>query len=140
MQVGETMKKLNVTAPIEITVEASVNPSESSEKVIAAIRNVVDRCSPEFKHTSRVIAKCFGNESLGTIYEQIRSRSAMGVLRRLLTNNRIKETTWFLLNKQAATAGIVVAIEDEKESPLGPIRITIVCEELDLLVDWLVPV
>jgi uncharacterized protein len=134
------MRKLNVIAPIEITVEASVNPSESSEKVIAAIRNVVDRCFPEFKHTSRVIAKCFGSESLGTIYEQIRSRSAMGVLRRLLTNNRIKETTWFLLNKQAATAGIVAAIEDEKESPLGPIRITIVCEELDLLVDWLVPV
>jgi hypothetical protein len=43
------------------------------------------------------------------------------------------------LNKQAAVAGIVVIIEDESESPLGPIRVTIVCDELDNLIDWLAP-
>jgi predicted RNA binding protein with dsRBD fold (UPF0201 family) len=44
------------------------------------------------------------------------------------------------LNKQAAAAGIVVIIEDESESPLGPIRITMVCDELDVLIDWLAPI
>ena len=63
----------------------------------------------------------------------------MGVLRRMLTDNRISNTTRFLLNKQAAVAGIVVVIEDESESPLGPIRVTIVCDELDNLIDWLAP-
>jgi predicted RNA binding protein with dsRBD fold (UPF0201 family) len=44
-----------------------------------------------------------------------------------------------LLNKQAAIAGIAAVIEEEQESPLGPIRVTISCEELDALIDWLVP-
>lgn len=133
------MKKSPVTTPIELKVEASVNPSESRERVIAAIVNVIE-CSPEFRYGSRVIGRSIGIESLRTIYEQIRSRSTMGVLRRMLVNNRIADSTYFLLNKQAAATGIVVIIEDEQESPLGPIRVTLDCEELDVLIDWLVPV
>jgi uncharacterized protein len=57
----------------------------------------------------------------------------------MLTDNRISNRTQFLLNKQAAVAGIVVVIEDESESPLGPIRITVVCDELEDLIDWLAP-
>jgi predicted RNA binding protein with dsRBD fold (UPF0201 family) len=63
----------------------------------------------------------------------------MGVLRRMLLDNRASDSSWFLLNKQAATAGIAAVIEEEQESPLGPIRVAISCEELDALVDWLVP-
>ena len=37
------------------------------------------------------------------------------------------------------STGIVVVIEDEQESPLGPIRVTLNCEELDALTDWLAP-
>jgi uncharacterized protein len=133
------MKKPAVTTPIELRVEASVNPSESREKVIAAVANVIE-CSPEFRYGSRVIGRSIGIESLRTIYEQIRSRSAMGVLRRMLLNNRVADSTYFLLNKQAAATGIAVIIEDEQESPLGPIRVTLDCEELDVLIDWLVPV
>jgi len=44
-----------------------------------------------------------------------------------------------LLNKQAATAGIAAVIDQEQESALGPIRVTISCEELDTVIDWLVP-
>jgi predicted RNA binding protein with dsRBD fold (UPF0201 family) len=63
----------------------------------------------------------------------------MGVLRRMLLYNKVADTTYFLLNKQAASAGVVVVIEDVKESPLGPISITIDCEELDALICWLAP-
>ena len=134
------MRKFPLTSQIELKVEAPVNPSEYSEKVIAAITNVIDKCSPEFRYNSRVVARSVGADSLNTVYQQIRSRSAMGVLRRMLTYNRITNTTWFFLNKQAAAAGIVVIIEDESESPLGPIRITMVCDELDVLIDWLAPI
>jgi len=57
----------------------------------------------------------------------------------MLLNNRVADSTSFLLNKQAAATGIVVVIEEDQESPLGPIRITLDCEELDVLIDWLVP-
>jgi uncharacterized protein len=132
------MKKSPITTPVELKVEAAVNPSESPERVIAAIANVIE-CSPEFRYGRRVIGRSLEIESLRTIYEQIRSRSAMGVLRRMLLNNRVADSTSFLLNKQAAATGIVVVIEEDQESPLGPIRITLDCEELDALIDWLVP-
>ena len=134
------MRKFPVMSKIELKIEALVNPSESHDKVIAAITNVIDKCSPEISYNNRVVARSNRADSLNIIYQQIRSRSAAGVLRRMLTYNRITNTTWFLLNKQAAAAGIVAVIEEENESPLGPLRITIVCDEMDLLIDWLAPV
>lgn len=133
------MKKPYIQSPIEIKVEAAVNPSEDPRKVIAAIDNVIERCSAEFRFGSRAVGRARGAEALSLIYEQVRSRSAMGVLRRMLEDNRAGDSTWFYLNKQAAAAGIAAVIEDEQESPLGPIRVTLNCEELDTLVDWLVP-
>ena len=133
------MKRPDIASPIELKVEASVNPSENLQKVYGAITNIVERCSPEFRYGGRVVGHAIGSEPLAILYEQVRSRSAMGVLRRMLLDNRAGDSTWFLLNKQAATAGIAAVIEDEQESPLGPIRVTINCEELDTVIDWLVP-
>jgi predicted RNA binding protein with dsRBD fold (UPF0201 family) len=133
-------KNNNITSPIELKVEAAVNPSEHPQKVIDAIANVVAKCSPEVSsYRSRVVGRAAGSDSLALLYEQVRSRAAMGVLRRMLLDNRAGNSTWFLLNKQAATAGIAAVIEEEQESPLGPIRVTISCEQLDALIDWLVP-
>jgi uncharacterized protein len=133
------LRKPNITSRIELKVEAAVNPSEHTQKVIDAIANLFMRCSPEMSYRSRVVGRAVGSDSLSILYEQVRSRSAMGVLRRMLLDNRAGDSTWFLLNKQAATSGIAAVIEEEQESPLGPIRVTISCEELDALVDWLVP-
>jgi len=132
------MKKLPISSLVELKVEARVNPSESPERVKNAVANVI-QCTPEFRYGNKVIGRSFGGESLRTIYEQIRSRTAMGVLRRILLINRVDKSTWFLLNKQAAAAGILVVVDDEQESPLGTVRVTISCEEIDGLIDWLVP-
>jgi len=133
------LKKLAIASPVELKVEATVNPSENPQLVINAIEMVMGRCSPEFRYGSRVVGRAVGIEPLFVLYEQVRSRSAMGVLRRMLLDNRAGDSTWFFLNKQAATAGIATVVDAEEESPLGPIRVTISCEELDVLVDWLVP-
>lgn len=133
------MKKPAIESPIELKVEAPVNPSEDPQKVIGAIERVIERCSPEFRYGSRVVGRGAGSEPLSLLYEQVRSRSAMGVLRRMLIDNRAGDSTWFLLNKQAATAGIAAVVDQEQESALGPIRVTISCEELDTIIDWLVP-
>jgi predicted RNA binding protein with dsRBD fold (UPF0201 family) len=133
------VKKPNITSQIDLKVETIVNPSENVQKVIDAIENIFTRCSPELSFRSRVVGRAVGSDSLSILYEQVRSRSAMGVLRRMLLDNRAGDSTWFLLNKQAATSGIAAIIEDQQESPLGPIRVTINCEELDKVIDWLVP-
>jgi predicted RNA binding protein with dsRBD fold (UPF0201 family) len=133
------LRRPNITSRIDLKVEAIVSPSEDTQKVIDAIANLFTRCSPEVSFRSRVVGRAVGSDSLAILYEQVRSRSAMGVLRRMLLDNRVGDSTSFLLNKQAATSGIAAVIEEEQESPLGPIRVTISCEELDALVDWLVP-
>ena len=133
------MRRPNITSRIDLKVETIVNPSEDTQKVIDAIANLFTRCSPEVSFRSRVVGRAVGSDSLAILYEQVRSRAAMGVLRRMLLDNRVGDSTSFLLNKQAATSGIAAVIEEEQESPLGPIRVTISCEELDALVDWLVP-
>lgn len=133
------MRRPNITSRIDLKVETIVNPSEDTQKVIDAIANLFTRCSPEVSFRSRVVGRAVGSDSLAILYEQVRSRSAMGVLRRMLLDNRVGDSTSFLLNKQAATSGIAAVIDEEQESPLGPIRVTISCEELDALVDWLVP-
>jgi len=133
------VRKLSITSLLYLKVEAAVNPSEDPHKVIDAIGNVIPHFLLEASYKSRIVGKATGSESLATIFEQVRSRAAMGVLRRMLLDNRVGDSTWFLLNKQAASVGIAVFIEDDQESPLGPIRVTIRCEELDRLIDWLVP-
>ena len=133
------MTKSPIPIQVELKIDVPLNPSESSEKVISAIDNIFDGCLAEVKYRSLIVAKCNGIRFLATVYEQVRSRSAMGVLRRMLVDNRNSNATWFLLNKQAAAVGVVVVIEDENESPLGPIRVTIVSHELDKLIDWLAP-
>jgi uncharacterized protein len=138
-QSEKNLRKPNITSKIELKVEAAVNPSEDAQKVTDAIVNLFTRCSPEISYRNRVVGRADGSDSLARVYEQVRSRSAMGVLRRMLLDNRAGDSTRFLLNKQAATAGIAAVIEEEQESPLGPIRVTISCEELDALIDWLVP-
>ena len=132
------MRRPSLNSNLELVVNAHVNTSESPIKVINAVANIISRCSPEIKYGNQVVGKSVNIISLDIIYEQIRSRSAQNVLRRILLGNRKKNTTWFFLNKQAASVGVVAIIENEQESPLGPIRITLNCEDLDTLINWLV--
>ena len=76
-------------------------------------------------------------ESLSIVYEQVKSRRTVSVLRRMLINNLDGNTTSFLLNKQAAAAGVVALIDRESESPLGGLRIQIQCQPIQQVIDWL---
>jgi predicted RNA binding protein with dsRBD fold (UPF0201 family) len=46
------------------------------------------------------------------------------------------ENTWFFVNKQAAFADVVAIVENEDESPLGPIKISINGCTLELVNEW----
>ena len=133
------MKKLPRTIQIAVKAETPLNPSEFPEKVCSAINNVIDNCQIDSKY-GRIVGRAIGGESLNTIYEHIRSRAALGVLRKALLDNKIADATWFLLNKQAAAAGTVVLVENKEESPLGAIKVTLECDELETFIDWLAPV
>jgi predicted RNA binding protein with dsRBD fold (UPF0201 family) len=131
-------RKLKVpSVALDVRVECQVNPSEDPAKVLRAVKNVVSNCTPEVAN-GRIRVASKNPEVLITVYEQIRSRRVMGVFRKVLLRNMIANSTWFYLNKQAAFVGTVSICEDESESPLGPIKITIMSNELESVMNWLV--
>ena len=76
-------------------------------------------------------------DSLSTVYEQARSRRSVSVLRRMLINNVVGNTTYFLLNKQAAAVGAVALIVRESESTLAAESRQVQCQPIQEFIDWL---
>jgi predicted RNA binding protein with dsRBD fold (UPF0201 family) len=138
LKLHQEMRNFPSTIQVVVRAETPLNPSEDYEKVNAALRSVMDNCYIDSKH-GRIFGRSIESESLRTIYEHVRSKAALGVLRKALLNNRIADATWFLLNKQAAAAGVVVIVENKEESPLGAIKVTIESDELDTVIEWLAP-
>ena len=121
---------------VELRVETILNPSEDPEKVKKCLVNVANGCLPVIKD-GHVEATCRGIMSLHHIRVGVRSKSSLGVFRKLLEWNRKGNVTWFLLNKQAAYSGVISLAEHYEESHLGPIRVTITSKSLDTIIEWL---
>lgn len=126
---------------LKIRIEAEVNPSEDPEKVKRAIGNVFGKeaASNIGVERGKAIYILDSYRGLTKVYEQVRHKRTLAVLRRLLTKNREEGGTWFYLNKQAAFVGKVVLCEEAQESPLGPIKVSIETNDVDGLIEWLAP-
>jgi predicted RNA binding protein with dsRBD fold (UPF0201 family) len=133
-QVDKSFPKWDVS----VTAETSVNPSEDPDKVIQCLVNTLNGGTPRILNSNALVTGK-GIHSLHHIRVGVKSRLSEGVLRRLLELNRRGNTTWFLINKQAAHSGSIALVEDWDESSLGPITVTIDSKDLDKVIDWLVP-
>jgi uncharacterized protein len=120
---------------LEIIVQTYINPSEDLEKVNFAIKNVFPNSNFILKD-NKLHLSTEKLEDLKKIKDQIRSRSTISVLKKVLYKNQNIDITWFLLNKQAAFSGVVVVAEEEDESPLGPIKITIKNQDIEEIIAW----
>ncbi|HZD36584.1 MAG TPA: RNA-binding domain-containing protein [Nitrososphaeraceae archaeon] len=120
-----------------LTVHTHIHRTESVEKLQAALKNVIRLSTTNVENQGILVGTSDQVESLSIIYEQVRSRRSVSVLRRMLINNLYGNTTYFLLNKQAAAAGVVALIDRENESPLGGLRIQVRCQPIQQVIDWL---
>ena len=124
---------------IEIEISCKVNPTESYDIIIKSINSLFEGIKLEFRYGDRIIGKSRNLEVLNVIYNQARDRYITSVLRRLLLSNLYEYSTWFYINKQAATKEVMVLVEDESESPLGPIRINLKSNNIERVIEWLCP-
>jgi predicted RNA binding protein with dsRBD fold (UPF0201 family) len=124
---------------IEIEVSCKVNPTESYDIIIKSINSLLEGIKLEFRYGDHIIGKSTNLEVLNIIYNQARDRYITSVLRRLLLYNLYEYSTWFYINKQVATKGVMVLVEDESESPLGPIRIDLKSNNIERVIEWLCP-
>lgn len=122
---------------VEINVEAQVNPTESYEKVGAAIRNIFPNASVEVSKEGVVMAYLEGLDALTKLYNLLRRERIRSAARSVLRRGVEGKLITFYLNKQAAYMERLSFSEPVGESPLGPIKVQIRCEEPEKLIRWL---
>lgn len=127
---------------ITVYVETEINLTENEEKVKKAVENLFGNLSIEVQPAykgSVLRAEAKGQEALIRFRDLLQQDRIRAAARKMLFEATRGQTISFYLNKQAAFAGHVSFSEAEAESPLGPIKVTIKCDEPRRLIDWLAP-
>jgi len=127
---------------IAVRVETEINLTESEEKVKMAVAKLFGNVSTEIKPSykgSVLNAEAKGQEALVKLRNLLRSDRIRDAARKALFEGIQGQRIGFCLNKQVAFAGHVSFSEEVAESPLGPIRVIIECENPRQLIDWLAP-
>jgi predicted RNA binding protein with dsRBD fold (UPF0201 family) len=129
-------------AEVTIHVEAEVNPTEAEEKVKTAVANLFGNISTQTKPSYRgsvLTAEAKGQEALVKLRNLLRMDRVRDAARKFLFRNLHGNAISFCLNKQVAFAGHVSFSQEVAESPLGPLKVMIECENPRQLIDWLAP-
>jgi predicted RNA binding protein with dsRBD fold (UPF0201 family) len=118
--------------------KANISPSEDPDKVVGAVEKILGQSIGDVSLGSRGVRLVTDDAKvLLRIRDQLRDRHVRSAARRRLLLNREKNSTSLMLNRQAATTGVLVVCGSPEESPLGPIYLTIESERLDAVIDWL---
>jgi hypothetical protein len=118
--------------------EAELSPSEDPEKVMSAMVGIIG--PGPFTVSKRGGGIRIDADSPGTldrVHDQLRDRRVRGAARRRLLAGRHGSESTVMVNRQAASAGVVAICDSEDESPLGPIYLTVRSDDFDRLLAWL---
>ena len=127
---------MGLLIPCRVRAQADISPSEDPQKVLEAILNMIPGCTAENRGRAAE-ARSEGMASLDTIRESLASRQTLGGLRRNMAGNVRYNTTKFLLNRQAAYAGVAAVCDTPEESPLGPIEVEVESRRIDDIILWM---
>lgn len=127
---------------INARIEVEINPTEDPEKVKRAVENVFGKVNFEIKSQQRIsllTAEAKGLDGLAKLQNLLRRERIRTAARGALFGGLRGNSIVFYLNKQVAFVGHVSFSEPVAESPLGPIKIEIHCDNPKELIDWLAP-
>ncbi|MFQ6064016.1 MAG: RNA-binding domain-containing protein [Candidatus Bathyarchaeia archaeon] len=127
---------------IEVEIGVDVNPTEDLEKVKRAVENIFGSMELEVKPQKRgslLIAQAKGRDGLTKFYNVLRRERIRDAARGVLFEGLSGKSITFYLNKQVAYAGHISFSKPTGESPLGPIRVRISCDEPREIIEWLAP-
>ena len=118
--------------------KATISPSEDPDKVVGALEKILGQSTGDVSLGSRAVRIVTDDaKALIRIRDQLRDRNVRSAARRRLLLNRERNSTSLMLNRQAATTGVLVVCGSPEESPLGPIYLTIESERVEDVIDWL---
>jgi len=128
---------------VAITLRATVSPTEDPAKVLAAARGALGDCAYEVEDggggggTDAVVLRSKDGRCLQKVRDQLRDRHVRDAANRLLLRMRDGPRVTMLLNRQAATAGVVALCTSATESPLGPLVLVVESESPEAVIAWL---
>ncbi len=121
---------------MKLRVEADIRPTESPEKVEAAVRKIFPSITLEHVGHS-LVGESTEMESLSRLHQLLRQQAILDSARSVMFSNRSDNSTRLMLNKQVAFVGRISFTDGE--SPLGPIVVSLEASEIELLIDYLAP-
>lgn len=124
-----------------VVVRAEIRPSEDDDKVKVAIANFFTFKSLHIDQDRYrvIVAESDELSSLSKLHRALREERILDAARKYLRRGLQDDRLQFMLHKQAAFVGRVTFVDDERESPLGPITFTIFHKDLEAIIDWLAP-
>lgn len=129
-------------AEVTLHVEAEVHPTETEEKVRAAVANMFGNLQIQVELLtvgSLLVGEAKSREALENFRAVLRRDRVRAAARKLLHSNVRGNRISFCVNKQVAFTGHVSFSQETGECPLGPIKVVIESENPRELVDWLAP-
>jgi predicted RNA binding protein with dsRBD fold (UPF0201 family) len=123
-----------------IHVEVEVNPTESEQKVREAVENIfgpMDMKAKPLRKGSLLQAEAKGPEALIKFHNILQRERIRAAARTVFLEGLERNNVNFCLNKQVAFAGHVSFSKEVAESPLGPIRVRIECDNPRQVIQWL---
>jgi predicted RNA binding protein with dsRBD fold (UPF0201 family) len=127
---------------INLTISAVLYPTESQEKVEAAIKKLFPdvelKLEQGFGTAKHLTGSTIAIEGLKKLHELLRRQRILDTARSTFLKNKRGNAIEFELNKQVAYIGKVNFVEEA--IALGSIHVKIEAEEIDRLIDWLAPV
>ncbi|MBS7248768.1 MAG: RNA-binding domain-containing protein [Candidatus Jordarchaeales archaeon] len=126
---------------MKIRVETPLKPTEDPDKVVRALKNVLNVDYQVFGEgeDKKMVGEAEGLEHLRQLYEKLRGQYIVEAARGILKKGIKGDELTFFLNKQAAYVGKVHFCAPERESPMGAIKVTIKSSKIDEVVEWLCP-
>ena len=127
---------------IVVHVKVEVNPTEDLQKVKLAVENIFGavKFEVESKKWGRLlIAETRGTEGLTKLYNLLGRERIRAAARKVFFSEMGDKSVVFYLNKQVAYAGHISFSQQTAESPLGPIKVQIRCDNPRELIEWLTP-
>ena len=126
---------------VNVYVEVEINPTESKDKVKSAVENMFGIIPVQIKplrKSSLLVSEAKGLDALTKLCNLLRRECIRSAARAVLFEGLKGNTISFCLNKQVAYAGHVSFSKEVAESPLGPIKVRIECENPRELISWLI--
>ncbi|GCC11004.1 hypothetical protein IPdc08_01048 [archaeon] len=124
---------------MKISLKAVIYPTENSEKVSKAVKNIFPDLKLEVekrKGYSVIKGKAKEIKALEKLYKMLRKEKILDTARNALMRTKQEDKVFFTINKQAAYVG---RLNFSVESTLGAIEVEIEDGNIDVFIDWLAP-